>query len=143
MIVRYEYFRTQFPIPLILPKTHCIALANWLTTCGGRGNPKPRACLRNLIMIMWERLNHNPIRMLREIERARLTKAVKDKEYLNSYKRVFANFDAYMAQQDTWTHQTHPELDSTIPSPISPWSLVCTKPCRSIRADSACWRAII
>ncbi|MEP7135039.1 MAG: alpha-glucan family phosphorylase [Chloroflexota bacterium] len=61
---------------------------------------------------MWERLGHNPIRLLREIGRARLTQAVKDKDYLTLYDSVFESFDAYVADDKTWTRQTHPEFDS-------------------------------
>ena len=32
---------------------------------------------------MWERLNHNPIRMLREIDRARLNEVLDDKDYMD------------------------------------------------------------
>jgi starch phosphorylase len=69
---------------------------------------------------MWERLNHNPIRMLREVDSARLKEIVTDKNYMDSYKRVFANFDVYMEQQVTWTHQSQPKLVS---NPIAYFSM--------------------
>ena len=69
---------------------------------------------------LWERLNHNPIRMLREINRARLNEILEDKDYMDSYKSVFVDFDAYMNQQDTWSHQTQPQFDS---NPIAYFSM--------------------
>jgi starch phosphorylase len=61
---------------------------------------------------MWERLGHNPIKILREIGRPRLNQVVQDNDYLDLYDRVFASFDAYMNDKKTWTLQTHPEFDS-------------------------------
>jgi starch phosphorylase len=69
---------------------------------------------------MWERLNHNPIRMLREIEHARLNEIINDKDYMESYNHVFEEFDSYMAQQDTWTDKTQPKLAS---NPIAYFSM--------------------
>jgi starch phosphorylase len=54
---------------------------------------------------LWERLGHNPIRLLREIERARLKQAASDKDYLKLYKTVFADFDSYFSDTNTWTHR--------------------------------------
>src|SRR5258706_4676250 len=61
---------------------------------------------------MWERLGHNPIKILREIGRPRLNQVVQDNDYLDLYDRVFASFDAYLNDKKTWTLQTHPEFDS-------------------------------
>jgi len=60
---------------------------------------------------LWERLGHNPIRLLREVGRPRLNQAAKDKEYLALYDSVFADFDSYMNQTKTWTSHNHPELN--------------------------------
>lgn len=59
---------------------------------------------------LWERLGHNPIRLLREISRPRLKQAARDKEYLALLDRVFSSFDSYMNETGTWTSQAHPEL---------------------------------
>jgi glycogen phosphorylase len=59
---------------------------------------------------LWERLNHNPIRFLREVKRRRYTVAVKDKDYLAQYDRVFAAYDAYFGEKKTWAARNHPEL---------------------------------
>ncbi len=60
---------------------------------------------------LWERLGHNPIRMLREVGRPRLNQAAKDKTYLAAYDKVFAAFDTYMDQtENTWISRNHPEL---------------------------------
>src|SRR6185436_1374236 len=69
---------------------------------------------------LWERLGHNPIRLLREIGRPRLQQAVKDNEYLALYDQVFALYDTYFGQTATWTAQSHPELNG---NPIAYFSM--------------------
>ncbi len=79
------------------------ASVNLHITCGGHGSPKPARLFGRLDFDLWERLGHNPIRMLREVGRPRLNQAAKNKEYLAAYDKVFAQFDAYMDETDTWT----------------------------------------
>lgn len=51
---------------------------------------------------LWERLAHNPITFLRQVHRSALNEAAQKTSYLENYDQVFADFDAYMAQSDTW-----------------------------------------
>lgn len=69
---------------------------------------------------LWERLSHNPILLLRAVERARINESAQNNEYLAHYDRVFAEFDAYMAEAATWSDETHPELRN---SPIAYFSM--------------------
>ncbi len=63
---------------------------------------------RRLDADLWERLGHNPIRLLREIGRPRLNQAAKNKEYLALYDEVFDDFDSYMNETETWTSENSP-----------------------------------
>jgi glycogen phosphorylase len=101
-------FHTQLPsfdLPKKLSRLGELAYNLWWTW-----QPDATRLYSQLDRAMWERLNHNPIRMLRELKRARLNEILKDKDYMDSYQRVFADFDAYLAQSDTWTHRTQPKL---------------------------------
>jgi len=62
---------------------------------------------------LWERLGHNPIRLLKEIGRARLNQAAKDKDYLELYDALFEQFDAYF-KKESWSKKAHPELKNPI-----------------------------
>jgi starch phosphorylase len=62
---------------------------------------------------LWERLGHNPIRILNEVGRTRLNQASKEKEYLELYDAVFKSFDAYFSKE-TWSQKTHKELKKPI-----------------------------
>ena len=102
-------FRTHLPDGFDLPKRLSrlgeLAYNLWWTW-----QPEAARLFSRMDNSLWERLGHNPIRFLREVGRSRLSEASKDKEYRDLYDRVFASFDSYMEQADTWTNQAHPEL---------------------------------
>ena len=106
-----ESFKTKLPKTFDLPKRierlGELAYNLWWTW-----QPEAARLFGKLDYELWERLGHNPIRLLHEIGRARLNQAVKDKEYLKLYNGVFESFDAYVSDAKTWTRKTHPEFDS-------------------------------
>jgi len=112
-------FKTKLPKPFDLPRRierlGELAYNLWWTW-----QPEAARLFGKLDYDLWERIGHNPIRLLREIGRARLNQAAKDAEYLALYDRIFADFDSYLGQADTWTRQTHPEFDS---NPIAYFSM--------------------
>jgi starch phosphorylase len=61
---------------------------------------------------LWEHLSHNPILLLRQVERSALNEVAQDSLYLSMYDSVFTEFDNYLAKADTWSDRTHPELAS-------------------------------
>jgi len=112
-------FKTKLPKPFDLPRRierlGELAYNLWWTW-----QPEAARLFGKLDYDLWERIGHNPIRLLREIGPARLNQAAKDAEYLALYDRIFADFDSYLGQADTWTRQTHPEFDS---NPIAYFSM--------------------
>src|SRR6185503_4361578 len=112
-------FRTHLPDGFDLPKRLSrlseLAYNLWWTW-----QPDAARLFSRMDNSLWERLGHNPIRFLREVGRSRLSEVSKDKEYRALYDRIFAEFDSYINQTDTWTRQTHPEL---IGRPIAYFSM--------------------
>jgi len=104
-------FKTKLPKLFDLPKRverlGELAYNLWWTW-----QPEAARLFGKLDYDLWERLGHNPIRLLRELGRPRLSQAVKDQGYLALYDRVFESYDAYFSEKQTWTKQTHPEFDS-------------------------------
>jgi starch phosphorylase len=102
-------FRSKLPDGFNLPKRLArlseLAYNLWWTW-----QPEAGRLFGRLDFDLWERLGHNPIRMLREVGRPRLNQIAKNKEYLAAYDKVFAQFDAYTEEANTWTSQAHPEL---------------------------------
>lgn len=77
-------------------------------------NPTAQRLFNKLDNNLWERVNHNPFRFLKEIPAPALFAASQDPIYLDVYDRVFAQFDAYMAQKKTWFTSTYPKEKGTI-----------------------------
>jgi len=105
-----KQFRTNLPDGFNLPKRLArlseLAYNLWWTW-----QPEAGRLFGRLDFDLWERLGHNPIRMLREVGRPRLNQAAKSKSYLAAYDRIFAEFDTYMDQtENTWISRNYPEL---------------------------------
>ena len=71
--------------------------------------PEAQALFRDLNPELWERITHNPVKFLVEIDQARLDEAQADPSYLQKYDRVMAAFDAYMNPTETWYSRTFPQ----------------------------------
>ena len=102
-------FRTKLPDGFDLPK-RIARLGELAYNLWWIWQPEAQGVFRRLDYDLWERLGHNPIRMLREVGRPRLNQASNDPEYLALFDRVCTNFDSYMNQDSTWTTRAHPEL---------------------------------
>lgn len=59
---------------------------------------------------LWEKVNHNPIAFLHQIDQEKLAAAAKDEYFLEDYDRVMAAFDEYMNNGNAWFKQQYPEL---------------------------------
>ena len=106
-----DTFKTKLPKPFDLPK-RIVRLGELAYNLWWTWQPEAARLFGKLDYDMWERLGHNPIRLLREIGRPRLKQAMEDKDYLALYDEVFASYDSYFSDSNTWTHQNHPEFAS-------------------------------
>ena len=104
-----EPFRTQLPTPFDLPK-RLDRLGDLVYNLWWTWQPDAVRVIGRLDYALWERLGHNPIRLLREIGRARLNQIAQDPDYLAIYDRIIANFDSYCKQGKPWALREHPEL---------------------------------
>ncbi len=58
---------------------------------------------------LWDDLNHNPVKLLQQIEQSRLNDAAADPEFQQALHEVLSAFDSYMnPQTPTWFHTHHP-----------------------------------
>ena len=65
-------------------------------------NPEARVCFRRLDRELWEAVQHNPVKLLRDVSQDKLEQAALNSEYLARYDRVIAAFDRYLGKDDTW-----------------------------------------
>ncbi len=98
----------KFDLPKRLTRLGELAFNLWWTW-----QPEAARLFGRLDYDLWERLGHNPIRLLHEIGRARLNQAAKDKEYLALYDVLFEKFDSYFAKE-SWSQKAHPEFKNPI-----------------------------
>src|SRR6184192_2977535 len=64
--------------------------------------PSARRLFRHLDPELWNRTNHNPIRMLQLSRQARLEELATDKTFLRELKQVFEEFEKYLTRTDTY-----------------------------------------
>lgn len=64
--------------------------------------PSARRLFRHLDPDLWNRTNHNPVRMLQLSRQARLEEVSQDKAFLRELKEVYDAFKNYLARSDTY-----------------------------------------
>ena len=64
--------------------------------------PAARKVFRHLDSALWDRTNHNPVRMLQLCRQARLIEVAGDEQFLRELAIVYGQFKAYMARKDTY-----------------------------------------
>ncbi|HWQ47231.1 MAG TPA: alpha-glucan family phosphorylase [Longilinea sp.] len=78
-------------------------------------NPESQRLFQDVDKHLWNKVNHNPVAFLHQVERPRLNAATNNKFYLDLYDRVIRDFDAYMKMDKTWFKQTYPhDIDRQI-----------------------------
>src|SRR4051812_39286705 len=58
----------------------------------------------------WQNLYHNGVAVLHEVSELELRARLQDKTFADKVRRTVQNFDAYLADQNTWCHQNAPQL---------------------------------
>ena len=104
--------------------------------------PSARRLFRHLDPELWDRTNHNPVRMLQLSRQARLEEVSQDKTFLRELKQVHDAFRKYLERRDTYG-KTGAGSAIKNRSPTFPPSSVFTNRSRIIPAVSAFWRATI
>src|SRR4026208_122955 len=89
-----------FELPKRLSRLSELAYNLWWTW-----KPQAARVFSRLDADLWDRLGHNPTLLLRQVARARLSQAAKNKQYMALYQDVFDDFDSYMSETETWTSQ--------------------------------------
>jgi len=97
--------RPSFSLPPRLNRLGELAYNLWWTW-----HPEAARALGRPDYDLWERLGHNPILFLRQIDPQRLNQAAQDPEYLALYDAVCADFDSYVGGSELWADRSHPEL---------------------------------
>jgi len=104
-----ESFRTDIPNHFSLPRRVNrlgeLAYNLWWTW-----NPDAQRLFSRIDAELWETAYHNPVRFLRQVQRARLNAVTNNRYYLEFYDRIFRAFDQYLEAKDTWFLNNYPGL---------------------------------
>jgi starch phosphorylase len=73
--------------------------------------PEALRLYRRIDPVLWERVEHNPVRFLQQVARKNLNAAAQDGAYLEAYRRVLTAFNAYINADTTWSRATFPQLN--------------------------------
>ncbi|MEW6094076.1 MAG: DUF3417 domain-containing protein, partial [Chloroflexota bacterium] len=92
----------HFDLPRRINRLGELAYNLWWTW-----NPLAQRLFNRIDNALWERLNHNTLRFLRQVGRTEINAAAQDPIYLELYDRVFAEFDQYLKATDTWCARTY------------------------------------
>ena len=84
-------------IPAPLSRLHDLAYNLWWTW-----ENEAAELFRRLDRDLWERVGHNPVRLLGVVDQQRLTAASEDAGFLTHLARVVQRFDDYMANAQPW-----------------------------------------
>jgi len=104
-----EIYRSEVPNHFNLPKPIGrlgeLAYNLWWTW-----NPDAQRLFLRIDPILWEDTYHNPVLFLQQIKRAKLNAAAQNRFFLEFYDRIFAAYDAYKTDVNTWFAVNYPHL---------------------------------
>jgi glycogen phosphorylase len=92
-----QTFNVSPRLPEILEPLRELAHNLWWTW-----EPDARRLFRHLDVQLWDRTNHNPIRMLQLSRQARLIELANDDDYIREMQAVYQKFKTYMSRTDTY-----------------------------------------
>ena len=72
-------------------------------------SPRAQRLFMSIDPVLWEEVNHNPVKLLRRISPQRLERLAKESEFLENFDAVIADFEAYMNPESTWFSRTYPD----------------------------------
>jgi starch phosphorylase len=92
----------HFSLPKRIDRLGDLAYNLWWTW-----NPDVQRLYKLIDSELWERVTHNPILFLRNVERSKLNSVSHDSYYLEFYDQALQTFDQYMEREDTWYQVNH------------------------------------
>lgn len=97
-------FQNSFNLPYRIKRLGDIANNLWWV-----GNPEVARLFKEIDALKWRQSKHNPVVLLRAVEKTKFEDLIKDRYFLDRYDQIVREFDAYMSKKDTWSNTTFPE----------------------------------
>lgn len=64
---------------------------------------------REIDLALWEKLEKNPVRFLKEVSHKKLEAKVNDPDFMSRYKDVVEKYESYMEETNTWFSRNFPD----------------------------------
>src|SRR3954471_13095050 len=93
----FQIYNVTPTLPAALEPLREVSFNLWWTW-----EPSARRLFRHLDHALWDRTNHNPVRMLQLSRQARLEELAQDKTFLRELKQVHDSFRQYCERPDTY-----------------------------------------
>src|SRR2546428_2559327 len=93
----FQTYNVPATLPAALEPLREMSFNLWWTW-----EPSARRLFRQLDPELWNRTNHNPVRMLQLSRQSRLEEVSQDKTFLRELKQVFEAFEKYLGRKDTY-----------------------------------------
>src|SRR5207247_3892054 len=98
----FQIYNVAPTLPVSLEPLRAMSFNLWWTW-----EPAARRLFRHLDPELWNRTNHNPVRMLQLSRQGRLEELSQDKSFLRELRDVYDAFKRYLELKDNYG-QTHP-----------------------------------
>ena len=96
-------YPNSFDLPYRIKRLADIAHNLWWV-----GNPDVARLFKEVDELKWRQTNHNPVVMLRKVEKSKFEDLIKDRYFLDRYDKIVRDYDAYMNRKDTWFATKYP-----------------------------------
>src|SRR5437667_7797153 len=110
----FQIYNVIPSLPAVLEPLREMTFNLWWTW-----EPEARKLFRHLDPDLWNRTNHNPVRMLQLSRQARLIEVAGDDEFIRDLQVVHKKFTDYMSREDTYGKT---RKDSPIKNPVAYFS---------------------
>ncbi len=97
-------YQNSFNLPYRIKRLGDIAHNLWWV-----GNPEVARLFKEVDALKWRQSNHNPIVLLRSVEKSKFEDLIKDRYFLDRYDEIVKEFDDYMNREDTWSNTRFPD----------------------------------
>ncbi|MFN2145377.1 MAG: alpha-glucan family phosphorylase [Anaerolineales bacterium] len=92
----------HFDLPEKLDRLGKLAYNLWWTW-----RPDAQRLYKWIDPYLWEATYHNPVKFLRQVRRIDLNAVLYDRNFMDQYEKVVADFDRYMQNEDSWYIQNY------------------------------------
>src|SRR3982751_1436750 len=93
----FQTYNVTPTLPATLEPLREVSFNLWWTW-----EPSARRLFRHLDPALWDRTNHNPVRMLQLSRQSRLEELAQDKAFLRELKEIYDSFRRYLDNRETY-----------------------------------------